>query len=289
MEKLSQLSKKKILTLRPNFLIPGSGRSGSTFLYSCLKQHPQILFSTIKEPSYFSKYYDLGEKWYLNHFKSRKDFPVVAESSTQYFYSVEATKRIYDFNPDFKLIFIIRNPVNRAFSNYNREVQMWGESRTFEEIIENDDRYTWPAMYYTHLSRYFKYFPSSQVKILIFEKFIKNVENNLREICEFLKINSDFKFDPGKFKQNPSKMPISPRLQKLNKKYFELNRREPLLIQTFRVGCRSLVNFSNHLFYKSREIPGMKEATKKYLKDFFNEEILKLEDLLDEDLSIWKQ
>ena len=289
MVKLSQLSKKKRLTLRPNFLIPGSGRSGSTFLYSCLQQHPQIFFSTIKEPSYFSKYYDLGEKWYLNHFKSKKYYPIVAEASTQYFYRVKATKRMYDFNPDFKLVFIVRNPVIRAISNYNREVQMWGESRPFEDIIEKDNRYTWPAMYYTHLSRYFKYFPKSQIKVLVFEKFIKNVEKFLKEVCEFLIVNPNFKFKPRKFKQNPSKMPISMRVQKLNKKYFELNRREPLVAQAFRVGCRSLINFSNHLFYKSREFPEVKKATEKYLKDFFNEEILKLEELLDEDLSIWRK
>ena len=275
--------------LKPNFLIPGSGRSGSSFLHSCLMQHPQIFFSTIKEPSYFSKYYDLGHEWYLKkHFMSKKKFPIVGEASTQYFYRVKATKRIYEFNPDFKLVFIIRNPVFRAFSNYNREVQMWGEYRSFEEIIKNDDRYTWPAMYYSHLSRYLKYFSKSQLKVIVFERFIKNVEKHLKEICIFLNINPNFKFNPGSFRQNPSKMPISPKLQKYNKKYFELNRREPLLAQAFRVGCRSLINFSNHLLYKSREFPKMKEATQKFLKDFFNEEILKLEELLDEDLTIWK-
>ena len=167
-------SKEVTKILKPNFLIPGSGRAGSTFLHSCLKQHPEIFFSTIKEPSFFSKYFELGEKWYLNHFKSTRNYPIVGEASTQYFYREKATKRIYDFNPDFKLVFTIRNPVVRAYSNYKREVQMWGESRSFEEIIKNDTRYTWPAMYYTHLSRYLKYFPKSQLYIIVFENLIKN-------------------------------------------------------------------------------------------------------------------
>jgi len=165
---------------------------------------------------------------------------------------------------------------------------MWGESRVFEDIIKEDIRYTWPAKYYTHLSRFLKYFPKSQLKIIIFEKFIKNIHKNLKEICHFLEINPGFKFNPNKFVQNPSKMPISTSLQKLNRKYFELNRREPFIIQTLRVGGRALINSINHAFYKSREFPQMKNSEKRYLKDYFSDEIIKLEELINEDLSIWR-
>ena len=287
-EKILNFSDKSYIKLRPNFLIPGSGRAGSTFLHSCLKQHPEIYFSTIKEPSYFSRYYDLGEEWYLKHFVSKKIYPIVGEASTQYFYNVKATKRIYDFNPEFKLLFIVRNPVLRAYSNYTREIQLWGETRSFEEIIQKDDRYTQPAMYYTHLSRYLNYFQRDQLFIIIFEKFIKNINQYLKKICEFLEINSNFKFDPNKFSRNPSKVPLNPYFQKFNKNLFRFDRRDPFIIQAIRVGGREVINSINHIFYKSRQFPDMSNSSKKYLKNLFYNEIEKLEELLEEDLSIWK-
>ena len=119
----------------------------------------------------------------------------MGEASTQYFYTEKATKRIYDYNPDFKLVFIIRNPVIRAFSNYKREIQVWGESQSFEEILKKNNRYTWPAMYHTHLSRFLRYFPKSHLHIIIFEKFIKDVSKYLKEIYKFLEINPIFKFN----------------------------------------------------------------------------------------------
>lgn len=287
-EKLTKTSNKSYVSLQPNFLIPGSGRAGSTFLYSCLKQHPEIFFSTIKEPSYFSKYYDLGDEWYLKHFKARKNYSRVGEASTQYFYTIKAAKRIFDFNPDFRLIFIIRNPVIRAYSNYTREIQLWGENRPFEEVLTESKRYVWPAMYYTHLSRFLEYFPKEQLYVIIFEKFIKQIDFYLAEICKFLDINPNFRFNQEKFTRNPSKMPINTHLQKLNRNLFQLNRREPYFMQVFRVGGRTVVNSINHLFYKAREFPQMKKSTRNYLMDYFYDEIIKLEELLKEDLSIWK-
>ena len=62
-------------------------------------------------------------------------------------------------------------------------------------------------------------------KQIIFEKFVQNIHKNLKEICQFLEINSDFKFNPDKFLQNPSKMPISIKFQKVNKKYFPVSRK----------------------------------------------------------------
>ena len=287
-ERITKSSKKSTIILKPNFLLPGVGRAGSTFLYSCLKQHPEIYLSTIKELRFFSSNYELGKKWYLKHFESKKKFPAVGEASTEYMYSEKGTKKMHDFNPDFKFIFMLRNPVDRAFSNYKREIQVWGESRTFEEILETSDRYTWPGRYFTHMSRYLKYFPKESLKFVVFEKFIKNTHNYLREICEFLNVNAKFKFNSSAFNRNPSKMPINLPLQKFNRKLYYFNPKEHILKQILRIGCGVGVNYINHLYFKSRKFPKMKEPTKTYLKEYFNDEILKLEELIEQDLSIWK-
>ena len=69
---LTSLLNKSTIILKPNFLIPGAGRSGTTTLYEYLKQHPEIFLSEKKEPVFFSNYYELGEKWYLQNFKRIK-------------------------------------------------------------------------------------------------------------------------------------------------------------------------------------------------------------------------
>ena len=247
MEKLSNLTNRINNVLKPNLLLAGAGRSGSTFLFSCLKQHPQIYLSKIKELRYFSSNYELGESWYLNHFKCKMDFPVVGEASTEYLYSESATKKIFEFNPNFKIIFMFRNPVERAFSNFKREIQIWGESRSFEHILRVSNRYTLPSMYSKHISRFLEYFPKENLKVIIFEKFIKDVPNYLKEICEFLKINPYFKFDQSKFNENPSKVPISIKLQELNKKLYYFNPKEAFLKQVIRIGCGMSINDINHV------------------------------------------
>lgn len=269
-------------------MLPGVGRAGSTFLYSCLKQHPEIYLSTIKELRYFSSNYELGQNWYLKNFKSKSNFLTVGEASTEYMYSQKATKRMYDFNPDFKFIFMLRNPVDRAFSNYTREIQVWGESRTFEEILESSERYTWPGKYYTHMSRYLKHFPKKNLKFVVFEKFIKNINKYLKDICTFLNVNPNFKFNSSAFNRNPSKMPISLPLQKFNRKLYYFNPKEHILKQVLRIGCGVSVNYINHIYFKLREFPKIEKTTKNYLKEYFQDEILDLEKLIEQDLTIWK-
>jgi len=270
-------------------LLAGVGRAGSTFLYSCLKQHPEIYLSTIKELRYFSSNYELGQNWYLKNFKSKSNFLAVGEASTEYMYSLKATKRMYDFNPDFKIIFMLRNPVERAFSNYKREIQVWGESRTFETILEEGDRYTRPGMYYTHMTRFLKYFPKENLKFVVFEKFIKITNDYLKEICEFLNVNPRFKFNSSASNINPSKMPINLPLQRLNRKLYYFNPKEHILKQALRIGCGVALNYINHLYNKQQKFPKMKESTRRYLKEYFKDEVSKLEELIGEDLTIWKR
>lgn len=231
----------------------------------------------------------MGEKWYLKNFRCFKKISAVGEASTQYFYIKKAAKRIYEFNPDFKLIFILRNPVERIISNYKREIHVWGESRKFEDIMKlKSNRYLWASLYYTHLTRFFNYFPIENLYVIVFEKFILNPEKYLKKLCAFLNINPNYNFELKKIIKNPSKMPISVNLQKLNKKFFYLNRREPLLIQLYRLGGNMTINSFNQIFYKSREFPRININSIDSLKNSLIDEVKKLEDLINEDLSIWK-
>ena len=105
----------------PNFLCIGAERSGTTWLYEVLKIHPEVyLYPYIKEINFFSEHYQKGLNWYKQFFNgSRKSsYKAIGDISPQYFHEKEAASRIAQDLPNIRLILFLRNPVNRAFSEY---------------------------------------------------------------------------------------------------------------------------------------------------------------------------
>ena len=182
----------------------------------------------------------------------------------------------------------MRDPAERLYSIYKFAVYSRGEHLSFENFISNHQGLT-GCKYYTIINRFLKYFSKKNMFFLIFEKFIKNPYKYLKETCEFLDINSKFKFDPNKIYQNSSKMPMSLSLQQKNKKYFAPDRRhrEHLLKQSVKFGIYEFITLLN-CFSKSRKFPDMKENTRIYLKKNFKEEVSNLEKLIEIELDEWK-
>ncbi|MDA3953962.1 MAG: sulfotransferase, partial [Bacteroidales bacterium] len=104
--------------MKTNMLIIGAGRSGTTTLYEHLKLHSDICFSNIKEVPYFSipDIYKRGESYYHSFFKPNKQ-KIIASSDTYLLIDKDAPKRIFDYNPNMKIIIMLREPVARAYSS----------------------------------------------------------------------------------------------------------------------------------------------------------------------------
>ncbi|RHJ94931.1 sulfotransferase domain-containing protein [Parabacteroides bouchesdurhonensis] len=125
------LSQSLFLTgKKVNFMIIGTMRGGTTSLFGFLVNHPQCVENVEKEPNYFYYYDEKNQKYeeYLSHFLSRRKIMHIYnglffESSTIYCYYDHIPARLYNYNPDMKLIFMVRNPIDRAFSNYNMDRQ----------------------------------------------------------------------------------------------------------------------------------------------------------------------
>lgn len=300
--------------IKPNFLIAGAARSGSTSIYSYLKQHPEIYFCAIKEPNFFNIYFEMGQDWYLNLFYTQKkralfgklisihkipekvnhytNKKAIGEASVHYLNFPIAVKRIYDFNPEFKLIFILRNPIIRAFSAYKRYIQIKGEIDSFEKIIKGKynqmKKYCLESgKYYTHINRFLNYFSMDQIHIIIFEDFISNPKKELLKICEFLGVNSELKFSRGIINKNPSKMPFSLLFQKITYKFFTPHLSESYLRIIFKSIFSKAFNYMNHIF-SWRKFPNLTVSERQYLREYYSNEIINLEKLLFKDLSSWK-
>jgi hypothetical protein len=129
----------------PDFLVIGAQRSGTSSMYKYLEHHPCVLSSLRKETEYFSARLDLGEDWYRAHFPSRarrsweqrrRGLPVLTfEASPNYLFHPLAPARAATMVPDAKLVVLLRNPVERAFSHHQHEVRAGRETEPFERAV----------------------------------------------------------------------------------------------------------------------------------------------------------
>ena len=126
----------------PNFIIPGFMKCGTTSLYDYIAQHPNVLPASQKEIMFFNneKSYKLGLDWYRANFPpiSKDANYITGEASTLYALDFTIPEKLYQAFPNIKLIFILRNPVDRAISHYYFNVNTRGLSKSLDEAIESE-------------------------------------------------------------------------------------------------------------------------------------------------------
>ena len=188
----------------PTFLIVGSAKAGTTSVYHYLEQHPQVYMSPVKEPQYFSLTGQgrpkgaamIGvtptQEKYLELFKGVSDQKAVGEASTAYLLSPTAAKRIAEAIPDVKIIIILRNPADRAFSGYLMQLRNATDNGRVEEAFDSDKKYVRHSFYYENISRYIEYFPREQIGFFLFEELRKNPDQVMRRVYRFLGVDDNF-------------------------------------------------------------------------------------------------
>ncbi len=190
--------------MKPNFMIIGAARSGTTSLYLYLEQHPEIYFSDVKELNFFSneKYWKKGLKWYESRFKPKKrNISCIGEASTSYTrapLTQNTARRIYEYNPNMKLIYLVRDPIDRLISHYLHRIQAGQEIRDFNEIIENikNETFAWQGLYHYQLQQYTHYFDREQIFVCSMDQLKSDPEFVIKNIFRFLGLNSEL--DIGK-------------------------------------------------------------------------------------------
>src|SRR6476469_7501074 len=188
----------------PNFIIIGCQRCGTTSLYTYLAQHPQILTPIKKEMDFFSWHFDRGIDWYLAHFLPMppgEQF-VTGEASPSYFDSREAPERLYSLFPEAKLIVLLRNPVDRAISQFYRLTGLNWEARSLDRVIsdeierlnqnpeyiigEEPGNYLARGRYIEFIKHWRTFFPPEQLLIVKSEDFYAGAASTVKQVLEFL-------------------------------------------------------------------------------------------------------
>lgn len=197
----------------PNFIIFGTVRSGTTSLYYDICEHPSVLPADYDEIGFFDSNYQLGTNWYRSMFPTRKKmdniknqtgFAITGEDTPFYIWKNEVPERIFKLLPNVKLIAIFRNPVDRAYSNYNLSIRKKTEKLTFEEAIDDEiqdlekysfrkiiDRkrsYLSKGFYEKQINSWYKLFSREQIHILSLEDLHKHPQKTLSKIFRFLEI-----------------------------------------------------------------------------------------------------
>jgi hypothetical protein len=291
----------------PNFFIIGAQKAGTTSLYYYLKQHPQVYMSPRKEPHFFegrhSEYRkrgrslppvtDIGD--YQALFEGVTDEKAIGEASASYLYSPKAPALITRSIPDAKLIAILRNPADRAYSNFLHCVQLGREPlASFVEALQAEEKrirgnwgplwhYKQKGFYCTQVKRYFDTFGQDQVKVYLYDDLRAKPIGILRDIFRFLDVDQTFVPDLS-IEHNTAGLPRNRSIFAVAKRLASRNPAlEVAIVERFLpAALRRYVK--NQVFVKPPPLP---VGVRRQLIDSYREDILKLEELIQRDLSPW--
>ncbi len=307
--------------MKVNFFIIGAAKSGSTSFYHYLNQHPEIYFSPIKETNYFAKEIQIDalspnykksnvinlENYYKTEkleelplsivqkkedyeklFHAVKDETILAEASVSYMHSPVAAAEIFKYNPDAKLMAILRNPIERAFSHYLMALRFGYTSLPFREAFDADRKAAnkgWGiselfyelGLYHQQLSRFYQLFPKENIQIYLFDDLHKDKNALFQSAFEFLDLAPNA-INTEKI-HNPGEVPKNPRLNKLIYRSGAAKLAKSILPKALKSGIKSKM--------LTKEKPKMSDADRNYLSELYRDEILATQTLIQRDLSHW--
>ncbi|EKD32652.1 MAG: sulfotransferase [uncultured bacterium] len=274
------------------FLGIGVHKGGTSWIHACLYEHPQIFMPPDKELHFFSRNYEKGIEWYLNHFKLRGSNQICGEISPTYMHSIDAPDRIFNYNKKIKLIVSLRNPVDRALSAYKYAKQI-GEikpSTSFETALNQDPAYIEYGLYGKQLERYLNFFDKSQILIVLYDDIKKDPAAFMRKIYHFIGVEENFRSRFIEKKVNVSKgVPKIPFIDKLLKKTADTLRSIGLGHLVWSLGRSRLIElmleFNTDDFNKHCEIDS---AYKVKLIKIFKQDIMTLSKIMGTDMmKVW--
>lgn len=184
------LQSKRIFLGKVDFFIVGSQKGGTTSATKNLNKHPR-LFLPDAEPHFFDSNYRFGYDWYHNKFPSR-DGLVLGESTPSLGFQEESLQRISEYNPNAKIIYLLREPIMRAYSQWNMFKKTQKINEEFIKFFQNDKigNAFKRGQYIRHIEFFHKYFRPENILILISEQIKNNPQESYKKIFEFIGVET---------------------------------------------------------------------------------------------------
>jgi len=286
----------------PNFFIVGARKCGTTSLYFYLKKIPGVYMSPVKELFYFAPHavqnsaFDVfrDKKEYLRLFEKARGYTTIGEATPIYLWDPEAPKLIHQAVPHARIIMILRDPIERAYSQYLMRMKYSGRKSTFYDELMQDSKiqerlygraqlYVELGMYYEQVKRYFDIFGREQVKVIIFEEFVQHIEQSINEVLAFLGVNYAVTEIRGHY--NPDSLPRSPVSRSVFAFFRWLRARNIKFYKILILLPDSLVESApEKILFKTTQKPKIEPEAVKLLQEIYRDDVLKLELLLGRSL-----
>ncbi|MGB3510838.1 MAG: sulfotransferase [Microcoleaceae cyanobacterium] len=300
--------------IMPNFLLIGAAKGGTSSMYLYLDRHPEIYMSPIKEPNFFAyegwqpDYCGPGDadaptnqlsvtnlKDYQALFEGVNTEKAIGEASTHYLYTPETPERIKHYIPDAKLIAILRQPVERAYSFYLHLRRKGREplSNFLQALQEEEKRKTnhWAptwrykefGFYSVQLQRYFDRFDRDRIKIYLYEDWQTKPVEVIQDIFRFLGVDDTFVPDMSTRYNTTTQIPK-------NQSLYNLITKQSVIKDVLRsiIPAKIRQPMAAKVYRKNLEPPkSLAPEIRQQLIPIFKEDILKLQDLIQRDLSHW--
>jgi hypothetical protein len=287
---------------RPTFICVGAGKAGTTWLWDVLRRHPDVFLPEEKELHWFNDIsYDgpdvrnpnhakpLG--WYLGFFREARADQVCGEISPSYLWSRSAPELIHRFDPEMRILVLLRDPVERLFSSYlfGRQVGQIG-ALSFEEALERFPHLLERAPASGSVARYLDLFGRDQVHVVLYDDLLADPAGVLRGVQRFIGVRELVPDDVGSRRNvtGASRFPRTTMALMQGRMWLRKRGLEPLVDLGKRLGVVHVFRFFQGQVRPYDRRPTVDPATEARLRERFRPDVEGLERLLGVDLAAWK-
>jgi hypothetical protein len=287
--------------MSPDFIIVGAPKAGTTSLYHYLNANLSVFMTEPKEVNFFSYVQLEKQNLFYSDFKVKTDAAykalfskgdknqVKGEASVSYLFYPDVAKSIYEYNPECKIIMVLRDPIERGYSHYLMDLKLGLVDLPYEDIVfkRGDHKnmglyyqqYVELGLYAKQVKRYLDVFPREQIKIYTQEQLKADTPSVVSDLFGFLGLQKSNYTDTG-ISHNQFSMPRN----KVIAWVYSRVRLRKLLSSVFPYKARTFIN--TYLFKKGRK-PAMATNIRSRLVKIYREDMLFLNELIEQDVSSW--
>lgn len=279
---------------KPNFFIVGTPRGGTTSLYSYLENHPEIYLPSLKEPHFFSvpevldTYYKTtiieDENTYMNLYKDVKEQEAIGDLSTSYLFNKNSPERIKQFNPEARIIMVLRSPADRAISHYLMDYNLGYIDVPFFEVIKEKEKYSIfyreyieLGYYEAQIKNYYRFFDKSKILIVLSDELFSNPKKTISKVYNFIGVNNSYLPNSLEIYNQYSK-PKFRLIKKINH-----SKTIKYILNNMPNGLKTKIKERLYTDKKKPELTKEKE----FLKKMYKEDINETANFINRDLSAW--
>ena len=271
----------------PRFIVIGTQKGGTTSLWRYLRAHPDVFMPELKEPNFFIEEgnWSRGIEWYRSLFDGATPQQLLGEASpgyTMFPLFAGAAARIAQYVPDARLIYVIREPVDRMISNWAQYRTDFLETRPIRQSLIYDYRYVCVSQYATQLEQYLEHFDQEALLVIRSEDLAADTQSTMRTVCAHLGIDPAL-LPPLDERHNTSESRILPRLRTVMARDALVRLKQQRLAERL---TRSLPRSFTHRPMSESESKGDDELRQR-MSECLRVEMVRLREIIGSDIDLW--